>query len=112
MLQAGNRTYQYDLNGNLLREELGTSYAEYEYGPENRLITAKNNSAKIYPERDFVGEINYAYDALGRRVSKEIDPEKGNKGNIEYYLYAGLGIDIITQYELEIHHNKGEGKEK
>ena len=112
LLQAGNRTYQYDLNGNLLREELGASYAEYEYSLENRLITARNNSAKIYPERDFVGEINYAYDALGRRVSKEIDPEKGNKGNIEYYLYAGLGFDIITQYELETHNNKGKGNGK
>ncbi|MBA2134094.1 RHS repeat-associated core domain-containing protein [Capillibacterium thermochitinicola] len=112
LLQAGNRTYQYDLNGNLIREELGAFYVEYEYSPENRLVTARNNSPFIYLDRSFVGEINYAYDALGRRVSKEINPEKGNKGNIEYYLYAGLGTDVIVQYELEVHNNKGKGKGK
>ena len=111
LLQAGNRSYQYDLNGNLLREELGASYAEYKYSPENRIITARNNSPKIYPDWCFVGEINYAYDALGRKVSKEINPEKGNKGNREYYLYAGLGIEIIAQYEMEMHSKKpGKGK--
>ena len=111
LLQAGNRNYQYDLNGNLLREELGASYAEYKYSPENRIITARNNSPKIYPDWCFVGEINYAYDALGRKVSKEINPEKGNKGNREYYLYAGLGIEIIAQYEMEMHSKKpGKGK--
>jgi RHS repeat-associated protein len=111
LLQAGNRSYQYDLNGNLLREELGASYAEYEYSPENRIITARNNAPQIYPDGGFLGEINYAYDALGRKVSKEINPEKGNKGNREYYLYAGLGIDIIAQYEMEIHSKKqGKGK--
>ncbi len=111
LLQAGNRSYQYSLNGNLIREELGASYADYEYSPENRIITARNNSPKIYPDWCFVGEINYAYDALGRKVSKEINPEKGNKGNREYYLYAGLGIDIIAQYEMEMHSKKpGKGK--
>ena len=38
LIQAGNRGYEYDLNRNLIREELNGDYAEYSYNCFNMYI--------------------------------------------------------------------------
>ena len=104
LLQAGNRKYQYDPNGNLVKEALGNSYIDYQYNYENRLVKA-NNKFKYLPDQKFVGEVSYGYDALGRRVKKEIDPLQGPKNEAEYYIYNGLGLDVLAEYQVELKSN-------
>ncbi|NLY74295.1 MAG: hypothetical protein GX075_03235 [Firmicutes bacterium] len=73
LTQVGNRTYQYDPNGNLIKEVLGKSHIDYQYNYENRLVKFEDkikHPMNCWREKETV---TYSYDALGRRVKKEID---------------------------------------
>ncbi|WP_408956500.1 RHS repeat-associated core domain-containing protein [Natroniella sp. ANB-PHB2] len=103
LTQAGNRSYQYDKNGNLIREDLDGLYAQYEYNYENRLTSVKNNRVPHFHGggTPFFGEIEYQYDALNRKVTKDIEAFSGIKKEVEHYIYDGLGVDILAEYRLE-----------
>ncbi|PMU07109.1 hypothetical protein C1Y11_29090, partial [Pseudomonas sp. FW305-20] len=67
LLIQGDRHYDYDAFGNLIRERRGTGQTlvtEYRYDGQHRLVgvtTADGRSA------------SYRYDAFGRRISKTVD---------------------------------------
>ncbi|MGE5604463.1 MAG: RHS repeat-associated core domain-containing protein [Bacteroidota bacterium] len=105
LMQAGNRMYQYDPNGNLTKEILGGSFIDYQYNYENRLVKATNRFKHWMFDQQFVGEVSYSYDALNRKVKKEIDPLQGSKNEAEYYIYNGLGLDILADYQYQIKQN-------
>ena len=58
---VGSTTYLYDNNGNFIDD----GEKLYEYDPENRLI-------KITRKSDATVIVQYKYDALGRRISKDV----------------------------------------
>ncbi|MBD2700499.1 hypothetical protein IC229_07625 [Spirosoma sp. BT702] len=58
-INGSNALPTYDRNGNLLTDCSNT----YEYDPDNRLLAIQNGTARV----------TYAYDALGRRVSRTQD---------------------------------------
>jgi RHS repeat-associated protein len=64
LLEDANFTYQYDNNGNLTRKtpKVPGPFNSYEYDAENKLVRVVKNGTAV----------NYKYDALGRRVEKEI----------------------------------------
>ncbi|MDR8364395.1 RHS repeat-associated core domain-containing protein [Pseudomonas sp. JL3] len=67
LLMQGDRHYDYDAFGNLIRERRGTAQklvTEYHYDCQHRLIgaTLPNGS-----------QATYRYDAFGRRISKSVD---------------------------------------
>ncbi|KOX99390.1 RHS repeat-associated core domain-containing protein [Pseudomonas nunensis] len=67
LLMQGDRHYDYDAFGNLIRERRGTAQklvTEYRYDCQHRLIavTLPNGSCA-----------NYRYDAFGRRIAKTVD---------------------------------------
>uniref|UniRef100_UPI001A93885D RHS repeat-associated core domain-containing protein n=1 Tax=Pseudomonas sp. FW305-33 TaxID=2751337 RepID=UPI001A93885D len=67
LLRQGDRHYDYDAFGNLIRERRGTGQkrvTEYRYDCQHRLIgvTLPNGS-----------QATYRYDAFGRRISKTVD---------------------------------------
>ncbi|KJZ62593.1 RHS repeat-associated core domain-containing protein [Pseudomonas fluorescens] len=67
LLMQGDRHYDYDAFGNLIRERRGTGQklvTEYRYDCQHRLIgaTLPNGS-----------QATYRYDAFGRRISKTVD---------------------------------------
>ena len=67
LLMQGDRHYDYDAFGNLIRERRGTAQklvTEYRYDCQHRLIgaTLPNGS-----------QATYRYDAFGRRISKTVD---------------------------------------
>jgi len=46
--------------------------------------------------------VAYGYDALGRRVMKESDPASGRENEAEYYLYNGLGLNVLAEYQVSL----------
>lgn len=67
--------FEYDSNGNLTVSPNAQSYS---YNSDNQLISATTSSANIY----------YKYDALSRRVSKQIN--RGTAGNeVTTFIHAG-----------------------
>ncbi|KPG98685.1 type IV secretion protein Rhs [Pseudomonas sp. RIT-PI-q] len=77
LLMQGDRHYDYDAFGNLIRERRGTAQkliTEYRYDCQHRLIgvTLPNGS-----------QATYRYDAFGRRISKSVD------GNTTEFFWQG-----------------------
>ncbi|WP_256730513.1 RHS repeat-associated core domain-containing protein [Pseudomonas sp. ANT_H12B] len=77
LLVQGDRHYDYDAFGNLIRERRGTAQklvTEYRYDCQHRLIgvTLPNGS-----------QATYRYDAFGRRISKTVD------GKITEFFWQG-----------------------
>jgi RHS repeat-associated protein len=67
LLMQGDRHYDYDAFGNLIRERRGTAHklvTEYRYDSQHRLI------GLIRPDGQTA---SYRYDAFGRRISKTVD---------------------------------------
>jgi RHS repeat-associated protein len=106
LTRAGNRSYQYDLNGNLIREVLGSKQADYQYNYDNRLTQVMNPyQGFLNDESNFAGEIKYAYDALGRKIRKERQGTGSAKIDKDYYIYDGLGLDVIAEYQAAVMEN-------
>ncbi|MEJ6950983.1 RHS repeat-associated core domain-containing protein [Natronospora cellulosivora (SeqCode)] len=105
LIQAGNREFHYDANGNLLREGYDGNYAEYQYNYENRLTKVSNlsNNHKLFAgEHPFTGTIEYSYDALNRRISKELTPGDGGRIEISGYYYDGRSHNELAEYQDEV----------
>ena len=65
----GDRHYEYDAAGNLVREcrgKNGGRVTEFEYSADNQLVAVTREGSRT----------EYAYDALGRRVSKTGEAQK------------------------------------
>lgn len=75
LLTQGNLRCSYNLNGNLIQK----NDLNLTYDPLNRLIQAENDIQKIH----------FAYDPLGRRLSKVVLDNSNNETLKEYYLYDG-----------------------
>nr|WP_318182893.1 RHS repeat-associated core domain-containing protein [Pseudomonas fluorescens] len=80
LLMQGDRHYDYDAFGNLIRERRGTAQklvTEYRYDCQHRLIsvTLPNGS-----------QATYRYDAFGRRISKNVD------GHITEFFWQGNNL--------------------
>ena len=85
-------TYTYDDEGNLIQKTHKTTKAttKYAWDIENRLIqVTKHESEDALPSET----ITYAYDALGRRIEKNIN------GNIKRYVYDNK--DILMEFNGE-----------
>ncbi|MBC3365929.1 RHS repeat-associated core domain-containing protein, partial [Pseudomonas sp. SWRI154] len=69
LLMEGDRHYDYDAYGNLIRERRGTAQClvtEYRYDSQHRLIGVTSPDGS---------ETSYRYDAFGRRISKTVDDQ-------------------------------------
>ncbi|MBC3374868.1 RHS repeat protein, partial [Pseudomonas sp. SWRI92] len=69
LLMEGDRHYDYDAYGNLVRERRGTAQClvtEYRYDSQHRLISVTSPDGS---------ETSYRYDAFGRRISKTVDDQ-------------------------------------
>jgi RHS repeat-associated protein len=67
LLMEGDRHYDYDAFGNLIRERRGKAQclvSEYRYDSQHRLIGVTTAHGR---------ETSYRYDAFGRRISKTVD---------------------------------------
>jgi RHS repeat-associated protein len=67
LLMQGDRHYDYDAFGNLIRERRGTAQklvTEYRYDCQHRLVGVTTPDGRCS---------NYRYDAFGRRISKTVD---------------------------------------
>ncbi|MFW5688192.1 MAG: RHS repeat-associated core domain-containing protein [Spirochaetota bacterium] len=60
LADSGNQVYDYNVAGNLAREEGGSRSIEYEYDAEHRVATATTQAETV----------RYEYDALGRRIAR------------------------------------------
>jgi RHS repeat-associated protein len=67
LLRQGDRHYDYDAFGNLIRERRGTGQTlvtEYRYDGQHRLVGVTTPDGR---------SASYRYDAFGRRISKTVD---------------------------------------
>ena len=82
--QAGNMTFTYDADGNLISKSDGASTWQYQYNEENRLISTTG------PE----GTSEYHYDGLGNLTAVT------ENGTTKHYLVdpAGLG-NVVGEYD-------------
>ncbi|MGF6330044.1 RHS repeat-associated protein [Pseudomonas sp. BS3782 TE3695] len=77
LLMQGDRHYDYDAHGNLIRERRGTGQklvTEYRYDCQHRLIGVNLPGGSI---------ASYRYDAFGRRIAKTVD------GHTTEFLWQG-----------------------
>ena len=81
LLEDGDYTYVYDANGNLITqtEKVGGGVTTYSYDAQDQLIGISKSDGT---------QINYAYDAIGRRIAKTIDSA------VTKYVYDGTDILI------------------
>lgn len=79
---AGDMTFVYDLNGNMIEQELDDATVLYTYDTLNRLIQCERNNTRV----------SLIYDALGRKVGKTLFTKMGDtwkETSIETYFYDG-----------------------
>ena len=111
LVSDSNTSYEYDLNGNLVRVIGSAQSALYEYNAENKLIKATVQNGVL------VIEESYAYDYQGNRTSKtthrsdgvteyvkyindnssltNVLAEIGSEGSVQ--AYYTIGADLISQ---------------
>ncbi|QEN04221.1 hypothetical protein EW093_05710 [Thiospirochaeta perfilievii] len=94
MSKRGENILSYDKNGNLLSEKGSTIDFEYNYDSKNRLIKAFTSQSGKNTE------IDYAYDALGRRFSRnEIVSNNGTqeRSSLQNYNYIGKSFNLESR---------------
>ena len=111
LVSDSNTSYEYDLNGNLVRVIGSAQSALYEYNSENKLIKATVQNGVL------VTEETYTYDYSGNRTSKtthrsdgvteyvkylndnssltNVLAEIGSEGSVQ--AYYTIGADLISQ---------------
>ncbi len=121
ILNAGNRTYGHDLNGNLAKEALGDIEAFYQYSPENRVVDIYSNYSGFIGKDKWSLEagVSYDYDAFGRRSSRTEYRDVVKQGKKEHewrnetnenYLYDGLSFDVLAEMrDIEFTGKSGKG---
>lgn len=80
LIRAGQETFIYDLNGNLIRRSQGNLVVEYSYDALDRLVAVKHGEKCI----------RYFYDSFHRRLIKKEEGEEGQGGQEEeWFVYQG-----------------------
>ncbi len=96
LLSDGNYNYEYDNEGNMTkRTEIATgNFRTFEWDHRNRLTQLSDNRVNGVLQQF----VRYAYDALGRRISKQVDtsPVDAVDANIEQYVSDG--DDVILDF--------------
>jgi len=87
----GIYNYEYDLEGNLIRQtEIATgAVREFEWDYRNRLVTVVDEDALA----EVTQSVSYTYDALNRRISKTVD------GIVTYFVHDSY--DSLSNVALE-----------
>jgi RHS repeat-associated protein len=95
MTSDGTFTYMYDNEGNRTRRtRIGTGeMTDYTWDHRNRLtrVTNKNPSGIV------LQQVDYAYDALDRRVSRTVDPDGSGQAvpTRDYFLFEGDDVALM-----------------
>jgi RHS repeat-associated protein len=82
--QYGDTSFEYDDNGNMISKILDGVVFQYNYNADNRLVS-------IFNENENETVASYGYDAVGRRVWKDVG------GTKTYFLYADEGL--VAEYD-------------
>ncbi|MEJ6950991.1 hypothetical protein [Natronospora cellulosivora (SeqCode)] len=71
----------------------------YQYNYENRLTKVSNlsNNHKLFD--GFYRNNRICYDALNRRISKELTPGDGGRIEISGYYYDGRSHNVLAEYQ-------------
>ncbi|MBN2526256.1 MAG: hypothetical protein JXR76_07670 [Deltaproteobacteria bacterium] len=106
LIKAGNRAYEYDQSGNMVREHIGDKQAVYSYNFNNRVsrIETNSNDFLTWSKTTYALGMEYAYDALDRRISRHYYQHNGigsNQRDYKYedslhFLYAGFDMDVLA----------------
>ncbi|WP_460058290.1 RHS repeat-associated core domain-containing protein, partial [Spirochaeta dissipatitropha] len=101
LTQAGQRHYDYDVNGNLLKEYTDKELISYSYTPDNRVAEYQRVDLRLSKNGSEDPEIiqNYRYDGLGRRVSLSARNTRDTRNALpetryEFYEYEGMGFSF------------------
>ena len=96
LVSDSETSYEYDLNGNLVRVIGSAQSALYEYNAENKLVraTVQNGSLVI--------EESYTYDYQGNRTSKTT---RTSDGNTEFVKYLNDTNSDLTNVLCELDEN-------
>lgn len=89
VIHDGKSTYEYDLNGNLIRINNADAMIEFSYDALNRLVTAKKNSQLI----------RYAYDEMNRRIGKTVSELNDSSIQTRSFQYLYQGLNEVGCYE-------------
>ena len=102
----GIYNYEYDAEGNLILQiEIATGDSrEFVWDHRNRLTTILDNNSV----GDAVQEVGFTYDAMDRRIAKEVnsDPQNLTEGTVTNFVYSGDNVllefvdDIFQQRYL------------
>jgi RHS repeat-associated protein len=112
LTQADEATFVYDEVGNLVEKRQGGKATQYRYDPDNRLLAVESEES---------GRVDFAYDAFGRRISKESDDgdvafmwdgdvmlTEENAAHSFEYVFQGGGFEPLCRFEsvdFESYHN-------
>ena len=102
----GTYTYKYDVKGNMVEKQHKTNntITRYQWDVENQLVRVTKHETETAMPSEI---ITYAYDALGRRIEKNINNkitsyvydsedilmELSGEGSMEKFYVHGMGID-------------------
>ncbi|WP_163835324.1 RHS repeat-associated core domain-containing protein [Spartinivicinus ruber] len=87
----GDRRFEYDNRGNLIKEKRGREgriETHYFYNTQNQLVKVKNQK----------GEFDYKYDALGRRVSKTTP-----QGEVQFYWNGDVLLSEVRPKQQKLY---------
>ncbi len=92
----GTYTYEYDDEGNLIRQtEIATgTVQEFEWDYRNRLIAVIDKDAS----NTEIQRVEFTYDALDRRINKTVDttPQDNEAGETTHFVYDGQ--DVLLEF--------------
>ena len=93
LVSDSETSYEYDLNGNLIRVIGSAQSALYEYNAENKLIkaTVQNGSLVI--------EESYTYDYQGNRTSKTTHKSNGEYEYTKYLNYNSSLTNVLAEID-------------
>ncbi|MBQ7794656.1 MAG: hypothetical protein IJ366_09110, partial [Clostridia bacterium] len=96
LVSDSETSYEYDLNGNLVRVIGSANSALYEYNAENKLVKATVQNGSL------VVEETYTYDYQGNRTSKTT---RRSDGNTEFVKYLNDTNSDLTNVLCELDEN-------
>ncbi len=86
LASTATASYQFDANGNTIQKSEGSNFWRYTWDYENRLVEAATRKEKA----------RYKYDALGRRVERNLRFSK------ERTRFTHDGLDVVMDNDAEI----------
>ena len=95
LVSDSETTYEYDLNGNLIRVIGSAQSALYEYNSENKLVKATVQNGVL------VTEESYAYDYEGNRTSKTTHRSDGVTEYVKYLNDNSSLTNVLAEIDSE-----------